>query len=173
MKKIHYSSFQTPHYFGQLMVFFLVICSVLTLAIVDTTKGFNVNYILTYIMLLFLVIAISVFLEIKNKSEYISPIEAINIKQFFNNFNHSKDKEEFVHRYNAKTLKQLKNNIKTDIKYQLTNIIKKNNIYDLHISENPQGEKLYIFKFLFRKNNHKLTIHKDKENGEIKIIKIN
>jgi hypothetical protein len=173
MKKINYSIFQTPHYFDQLMLFFLIICFILTLAIIDTTNGFDINFILTYAILLFLILAISVLIEMKNKSEYISPIETIHIRQFFNNFNNSKEKKEFVHKYNSKTLKQLKKNIKADIKYQLTNIIKKNNIYDLHISENPRGDKLYIFKFLFRKNNHKLTIQKDKNNSDIKIIKIN
>lgn len=170
MKKINYSSFQTPHYFDQLLILFLIICFIFTLIIIDNSKGLNVNYLLTYILIFFLIITIAVLIEYKNKSEYISPMENIHIRHFFNNFNHSQNKDEFIHKYNAKTLKQLNKNIKNHLKYELTNIIKKNKFYELHIAEKPSGDKLYILKFLFKKNNHKLTIHT--EDNNLKIIRI-
>lgn len=172
MKKINYSSHQAPHYQGKLFLFFLVITFLITLATTITLNQTNTaTFLIKFTTIFFLIITIAILIETKNRSEYISPFETINIKQFFNHFNTTTDKKKYINKYNAKTLKQLKKNIKNNIKYQLTNIIKKNKYYELHICEKPDNTKLYLLKFLFKRNNHKITILE--ENNKIKIIKIN
>jgi len=139
-------------------------------------EGFRIvnidDFLLKFFLIYFLIMVISVLIELLNKSEYLSPIEIYNLNLFFNNFlkdlkntSHIKefDFEFYFNKYDSNSKKKITKIIKKIKKrFFISTIRKENDIYKIHFID-----KFTLFRFLFIKFLAKGGVHR----ADIKIIK--
>jgi len=174
MKKIVYNYLKPQNYYNRLFTFFMIISISLTFALVGFDIDFEV-FLLKFFVICFLLLAISVFVEMFNHGEYMSPIEVYDVEFFFNEFMMSvydgrrRRQLTFFNKYDHKSKKKFDNLFDKNKRYLLSTIIKHDKVYELTFINEKKMAEYFLFKFLIRRAIHRMEIRKIK--NQFKIVR--
>lgn len=155
MRKINYGDLIDRSYFTRLFFFFVFISFILTYFLIKNNDSLDL-ILLKFVVIVFLLMFFSVFLEMPKKSEYLSMIDSIDLRHFFRNFIRNKG-EGFVMKYDLKSQKNVKEIFKRGKNFEISTIQRKDDVFIISFYKNSV-KKNFISGFLLGFNLHKLYI---------------
>ena len=166
-KKIHYGNIIDKSYFGYIFFMFCIFSIFIIFFVVSSTDSAEI-VLLKFFSIMFLFMLVSVFIEISSSSEYMNPIDLVNLRCFFDNFIKNKGKRLF-HKYDSKTKKRVKRLFDIGEKFNISSVIKRDRVYIISFHRDISNKNMFLGLVLGLRS-HKLYVKEIK--GEFKIVRL-
>jgi len=166
-KKIHYGNIIDKSYFSYIFFMFCIFSIFIIFFIVSSTDSAEI-VLLKFFSVMFLFMLVSVFVEISSSSEYMSPIDLVNLRYFFDNFIKNKG-EGLFHKYDSKTKKRIKKLFEVGEKFSISSVIKRDKVYIISFHRDISNNNMFLGLVLGLKS-HKLYVKEIR--GEFKVVRL-
>lgn len=167
MRRIQFGNIIDRTYFTKLFIIFVFISMILTYFLIDMEDSREL-VLVKFTAVIFLLMVISVFLEMPKKSEYISLIDSVDLRHYFRSFIKEKGVG-FAQKYDGITQKRIKALFRKGKKFELSSIIKKEGVFIITFHRDVSS-KNFIWGFLLGFKLHKLYV---KDIGcEYKVVRL-
>lgn len=170
-----YNYLKPQHYYLHLFLFFSILSFSLTFSLFEMEKVSLDLFLFQFIIIFFLLIAISALVEHFYKGEYMGPLEIYDVESFFNDFLKYSQKEKifndkYFNKYDSKSRQVFSELFKGHKIYFLSSIRKNQGVYEITFIDEIKFTLFFVIKFLIRHPIHKVYVQKN--HNKYKIIRL-